>query len=362
MRCMRNWESCEPLILSVRENLKAIWANQFMSLDEYRRRVESGRLARAHRFRDDRAFQKANPVHPLASDNRFARTKAADAIRDAAKQINRPLPDDILTDIHKALFDCCAPVRHALSQALFFAGGPESARVLERLLKTESESNMVKSSARVALERCRMRDPANKPSHERLVMAVIADLDLVGEIMVICEKHGAHLYLPDPPFEALAAMHAEVHIIDRWYMGKEFWNAYCDYLDGPAAGLGPVAERGQRAAMASDGQTSAREGGASARPGHASVREGQASARESQASLFSEPAMDTTPLIITDWRMDRSAQEFRTPNKPTDVVFMVEGGATDTVTLIVKKVLQGVKHIDFAKIIQEVNAERLAGR
>jgi hypothetical protein len=340
MRCMRDWESREPLISSIRENLKAIWANQFMSLDEYRRRVESGRLARAHRFRDDRAFQKANPAHPLASDNRFARTKAADAIRDAAKQISRPLPGDLLTDIHKTLFDCCAPVRHALSQALFFAGGPQSAQVLERLLKTESESNMVKSSARVALERCRMRDPANKPSRERLVMAVVADLDLVGEIMVICEKHGARLYLPDPLFDDFATMHAEVHIIDRWYMGKEFWGAYCDYLDRPVAGRG-------QAATAGGGQTS--------------VRQGQASVRGRQASLLNGSAMDTTPLIITDWRMDRSVQEFRSPNKPADVVFTVEGGATDIVTLIVKKVLQGVKHIDFAQVIQEVNAERLAG-
>ena len=67
--------------------------------------------------------------------------------------------------------------------------------------------------------------------------------------------------------------------------------------------------------------------------------------------------MDTTPLIITDWRTGqcRVLQSKQAGGRRVTV----EGGATDIVTLIVKKVLQGVTH-RFRSGIQEVNAERLA--
>lgn len=200
-------------------------------------------------------------------------------------------------------------------------------------------------------------------------MAVIADLDLVDEILGVCEKHGARLYLPDPPFDDLVNMHAEAHIIDRWYMGKNVWNVYCDRLNGPAAGRGQVSAAGDGDgavdgghATAGGGQAATSDGQAQVSGGHVSTEGGRAAAREGQASLLNGSVMDTTPLIITDWRMDRSVLEFRSPNKPADAVFMVEGGAKDIVTLIVKKILQGEKHIDFAEVIEEVNAERLAGR
>jgi|GEM_PF-914665 len=327
MRCMPDWKSCELLIDSINRNLELIWSNKFMTLAEYRRSVESGALARSKLHHDDRSFQKAHPDHPLAGDNRYARIKAADAIKEAAKQINRPLPADILAQIHKALFDCSAAVRNSLAQALFFVGGPESVPVLERLLNTDSESKMVTSSAKVTLARCKMRASLLGGTDPKVVMVVSPDLELISELLEISSKHSFRLFVPDPPFNELVTVRSAAHVIDRWYMGKEVWESYCGYLDNVAVG------RSQH------GPTAA-----------------------SQMALLPDSVLDDTPLVITDWRMDRSMSEFRSPNKPKESVFFVSGGSTDMVTLIVQKAVTGIKPIDFHEVVQEVNAKRLAQR
>lgn len=327
MRCMPDWETCKPLVASIRENLELIWTSKFMTMTEYRRRVEAGALVKSKWFCDDRAFQKANPDHPLAGENRYARIKAADAIRDASRQINRPLPSDTLADVHKALFDCCAAVRHSLAQALFFVGGRESIPVIERLLETEPESNMVRSSAKVTLDRCKMRASGYIASDAKLVIVVSPDLDLIAELLDISKRYSFRLLVPDPPFDELTTMRGEAHIVDRWYMGREAWDYYCDYLDSVAAG-----------------QSHPR------------------STVIGQESLLPESTLDDTPLIVTDWRMDRSVQEFRNPNKPEDSVFLVTGGPIDVVALIVEKAMTGTRPISFDEIADEVNARRLAGR
>lgn len=356
MPCMPTWESCEPLIATIKQSLDKIWANKFMPIDEYRRRVESGALAKRQWFHGDQAFQKQYPDHPLAANHRFARIEAADAIRDASKQINRPLQEDILVDLHRALFDCCGPVRLSLTEALFFVGSPKSIPVINWLIEVEPESKMVRGAAKVTLERCRMRDPAYAFTENGVVMAVTDNMDLVVELIDISRRFGFQLFIPDPPFHQLTSVRSDVLIIDRWYMGKAAWNLYCDHLDGmlvDGACLEPAAI-GEASVHGSDTlqrPTSVQSDAAR----HSRPREGQ-------ASLLGGLCQDDTPLIITDWHMQRSMSEFRDPNKPKDSVFYVEGGPTDIVVLIVKKAMKGVKPIDFAAVIREVNEDRLAGR
>lgn len=410
MPCMPTWESCEPLIDTIKQSLNRIWANKFMLIDEYNRRVESGALATRRWFNDDRVFQKQNPDHPLAGGHRFARIEAADAIRDASRQINRPLQESILADLHKALFDCCAAVRLSLAQALFFVGGPQSIPTIERLIQIESESRMVKGAARVALERCRMRDPARVWTDGKVAMVVTDNMDLVLKLMEIARRYPFRLLIPDPPFRELTTVRSEVQIIDRWYMGKDVWDMYCEHLDGVLAdgvhrdlaatyeapqtagsvqspnsvqSVNPAKSAGAilgsdpaRSSGAAHGSDPARSSGAvqgsDPAQGTASLRrpfplQGPSPLQsrpslESQASLLAGLPQDDTPLIIIDYHMERSMSEFRNPNKPKNSVFYVEGGTIDVVALIVKKAMQGVKPIDFADVIREVNEARLAGR
>jgi hypothetical protein len=356
MPCMPTWESCEPLIATIRQSLEKIWVNKFMPISEYRRRVEAGALAKRQWFHGDQAFQKQYPDHPLAANHRFARIEAANAIRDASKQINRPLPDDILVDLHKALFDCCGPVRLSLTEALFLVGSPKSIPVIERLIEVEPESKMVRGAAKVTLERCRMRDPAYAFTEKRAVMVVTDNMDLVVALIDISKRFGFQLFIPDPPFHQLTTMRSDVLIIDRWYMGKTAWDLYCDHLDG-------IRANGVSLEPAAASEASAQSSHLLPHP--TSVQGNttrQSGPRESQVSLLGGLSQDDTPLIIIDWHMQRSVQEFRDPNKPKYSVFYVEGGSTDIVVLIVKKVMQGIKPIDFAAVIKEVNEDRLAGR
>ena len=167
--------------------------------------------------------RRSNTLTIPAANHRL-RIEATNAIRDASKQINRPLPDDILVDLHKALFDCCGPVRLSLTEALFLVGSPKSIPVIERLIEVEPESKMVRGAAKVTLERCRMRDPAYAFTEKRAVMVVTDNMDLVVALIDISKRVGFQLFIPDPPFHQLTTMRSDVLIIDRWYMGKTAWD------------------------------------------------------------------------------------------------------------------------------------------
>ncbi|MGM0653595.1 MAG: hypothetical protein ACQES4_12560, partial [Bacillota bacterium] len=75
---------------------------------------------------------------------------------------------------------------------------------------------------------------------------------------------------------------------------------------------------------------------------------------ENREVLMEEPIFDHTPLIITDWHMEKSLKEFRKPEKPKEKLFYIEGGTDYVVAKLVEYFLQG-KEIDLGKINAELN-------
>jgi hypothetical protein len=57
--------------------------------------------------------------------------------------------------------------------------------------------------------------------------------------------------------------------------------------------------------------------------------------------LIEEPLYDHTPLIITDWHMEKALKEFREPDKPKEKLFYVEGGNDYVVAQLVEYILAG---------------------
>ncbi len=298
-----------------------LFAGQFVSMQDYTDLVQQNKLVKKRMWEGDHEFEVNNPDHPLASDNRFQRIRAADTIRDRTMELQEPLPGDLLDKVHIALFDCSAAVRLSLVHALFYCGSRKSVDSLEKLLEVESESKMVREYAGAALARCQMWGLKQLPEGKKVIMLASKDIQLAIALQQLAEEEGAYLYMPQYDYTELIAWSsaAAVQVVDRWLMGQGKWNAFCDYLDdvNETETEYPIQD-------------------------------------ENREVLMEEPIFDHTPLIITDWHMEKSLKEFRKPEKPKEKLFYIEGGTDYVVAKLVEYFLQG-KEIDLGKINAELN-------
>jgi hypothetical protein len=92
-------------LAAISSALDDLFAGQFVSMQDYADLVQQDKLVKRGKWADDHEFQTENPDHPLASDNRFQRIWAADAIRDQVMDLHEPFPEEILDRLHIALFD-----------------------------------------------------------------------------------------------------------------------------------------------------------------------------------------------------------------------------------------------------------------
>ena len=301
--------------------LDDLFGSCFVSMQDYAELIDQKKLVKKGMWEDDYAFQVKYPDHPLASDNKGRRMKAADIIRDRAMELQEPLPAEILERLHTVLFDSSAAVRLSLVHALFYCGTYMSGSYLEKLLDLESESKLVREYAGIVLERCRMRAVRQLPEGKKAIMLVSKDIQLAISLQQLADEEGAYLYMPQHDYTELIAWSSKVavQVIDRWFMGRDGWNMLCDYLEevNDTSVEYPIKD--------DDGEI-----------------------------LFEEPIYDHTPLIITDWHFEKSLNEFRDPNKPKDKLFYIEGGSDDVVAKLVEYVLQG-KEMDLCKIKAELN-------
>ncbi len=116
----------------------------FMSLEEYNSKCSSGKILKKDDFEDDLAFYRSNPLHPMASENRFIRIESGDAFRKFVIRGKGKLyiTDRMIDFIHIHLFDCCASVRQSLIIGLIVLGNERSYPFFEKLiLIEESKSN-----------------------------------------------------------------------------------------------------------------------------------------------------------------------------------------------------------------------------
>lgn len=116
----------------------------FMSMQELDRAGRNGELIiKKGPWGYDYEFQQKYPEHPMSA-GRYGRIKTADSIRDLGRDLNDPLPAEVLEKLHRSLFDCCATVRLSIAEALYNVGDSSSIPFLKELAEYETESNMVK--------------------------------------------------------------------------------------------------------------------------------------------------------------------------------------------------------------------------
>lgn len=126
--------------------LKGLETN-FMTMAELERAGRNDELIiRKGPWGYDYKFQQKYPEHPM-SGGRYIRIKAADGIRDLARDDSEPFPAEVLEKLHLSLFDCCATVRLSIAEALYHGGDSSSIPFLKELAEYETESNMVKLQA-----------------------------------------------------------------------------------------------------------------------------------------------------------------------------------------------------------------------
>ncbi|HPF20027.1 MAG TPA: hypothetical protein PLC88_01655 [Syntrophomonas sp.] len=125
------------------ELLKALKTN-FMTMAELERAGRHDELIiRKGPWGYDYRFQQQYPEHPM-SGGRYIRIKAADQIRDIARDRREHFTTEVLEELHLSLFDCCATVRLSITEALYYVGDSSSISFLTELAAWEKESNMVK--------------------------------------------------------------------------------------------------------------------------------------------------------------------------------------------------------------------------
>lgn len=135
---MSSYDALWDLIVSGLSN------HNFMTLDEYNTKCREGVLTRKTIFEDDLDFYRGNPMNPMALDNRSSRIDAGDAFRKFVTQGKavQYINEEMLSYIHKHLFDCCASVRQSLIIGLIVLGNKKSFPYFEELaLIEDSESN-----------------------------------------------------------------------------------------------------------------------------------------------------------------------------------------------------------------------------
>lgn len=300
--------SYEERLDAISRALDELLDKQFLSMQDYNKLVEQNKLVKKGKWDDDFDFQLQHPDHPLNSENRGRRMRAADAIRDQAIEMQDPLPEEILDRLHTALFDCSDAVRVSIAHALFHCGSRQSGDYLERLLEEGGGTGLHRNYVSIALARCRMRDIDRLPEGKKVIMLVSKDIQLALALHELADKTGTYLYMPQYDYTELIAWSsaAAVQIIDRWLMGQDRWNTFCDYLSdvNKASNVDQIRDE--------DGDM-----------------------------LLEEPIYDHTPLIITDWYLEKSLKEFREPEKPKNKIYYIEGGPDYVVTELVEHIMQG---------------------
>ena len=223
-----------------------------MSQAEYQKKVGFGQLADYEQLscRGDRKFAQLYPNHPLAETNRFNRIAAADRIRDLASTRLAPFPDAALDKIHELLFDCCGAVRHSLASALYHAGDHSSVAVLERLVREESNSRMVRDVAEVAAMRCRQRGLGCKavPLEGPAVALVSSDINLAIDLNRLTQELGCQLIFPEPNTSDLFVFPALVRIVNRRALGMKGWSHYVEFQEELIRPIGEAAQKDLEAA------------------------------------------------------------------------------------------------------------------
>ena len=124
--------------------VQGLSSHYFMTIEEYYAKCLKGELTRKTLFEDDLVFYRNNPMNPMAFDNRSSRIDAGDAFRKFVTQGKgkQYINEEMLSFIHKHLFDCCASVRQSLIIGLIVLGNEKSFPYFEELaLVEDDESN-----------------------------------------------------------------------------------------------------------------------------------------------------------------------------------------------------------------------------
>ena len=116
----------------------------------------------AHGIGDTRDFDREHSGHPMHSTVHTKRIQASRFFWQLSEGDPSAIPDSVLPDLHRSLFDASAAVRYDIAMCLGQLRRPASAAHLQRLIDTEPDSQNVRDVARWALEgdrQCRYGAP-----------------------------------------------------------------------------------------------------------------------------------------------------------------------------------------------------------
>ncbi len=217
----------------IKNGLAQIFSNHFMSISDMEAGIKTLKIQEKGENEDDFSFFTVNPEHPLAFENRMARISGAEQVRDVLRGGYVKLGLAEVLQIEQALFDCCSSVRLAMAEVFFHleSGGGKQ---LEKLLKLEKESEMVKDAAEIALWRRRFRMEEGKP----YISLFSRSMPLAQAILKFTKERGYDFYLHETDFEGCCwyylneGQDCKVRIIDKETLPEDCWQGFCKYLEG----------------------------------------------------------------------------------------------------------------------------------
>jgi len=206
---------------------------RFMSLLDYGDAIRLNRLNPMGEYEDDFRFTQANPEHPLNHINRSKRMSGSDEILKLSELKADLFTVDVLEKIHAHLFDCCAPVRHSLVSALYYAGDQSSIPYIIKLVEIESDrtlpetgSEMIKNVARVVLWKLAPGSASNRDT----VFVVSPEIELVASLKDFCQANDMNLLIGNLNLMDVLEVSFKVAILDWAWLGRMSQDDWLDVL------------------------------------------------------------------------------------------------------------------------------------
>ena len=148
---------------------------------------------------------------------------------DKVRENREIIEERDLKEIQNALEVKDNELLEILAKLLFYAGDYKAEEDLKKLLGREDITKETRRYAKAAIER--WITPHSTPENKKVVLVVSDDLELIEALEEVCKKTGVLLRYARPLTPDILVFSANIKVIDRFVLGEENWNLFCDYLE-----------------------------------------------------------------------------------------------------------------------------------
>ncbi len=157
-----------------------------------------------------------------------------------------------------------------------------------------------------SLARDKSSSPYEYPENKKQLLVVSSNYRLLEALQKMAHREGAQLRHARPQTPDLIVFSASVRVVDRYYLGREHWQLFCDFLaEVNAEDEGGYTRRDEKGEM-----------------------------------ILEEPLFDAVPIIIVDEEGSRGGEGFPSPESARGEVLYISQHAGEIVVRAARRLLR----------------------